>query len=569
MKKPLYRSFAESFRLNIYMPETGLIAPPASTYRADGRLADVMSSEKPPQSVFFEIDDELNAVTGDGTRLDTLDAYLHIIRGKAVPVVYLRTKEAAAALAEYARENHLGDMTICVPYENRAILREARRLMPLSRGMLDVRGMELPELPELVGECSVSDAMMILSGNDISRETVRSLQKRFIQVWADDEGDLIPAVMSGACGVLTKEIEGFYNLLNRFPEGATLRPVPLYAHKSFHQTGEYPENSTAGCAAAGERGYDAAEIDVQLTEDDVMVVHHDRNTGKLFNENYVVHQTEWETLKTAERKAFPGYGLDRMDDLMTRMADYPETPVLIEIKTPADTFGVEEMVRQLKELLAREDVQKACTCIMGTMPPYLSYIHEELPFLPVARCCRVKEQEATDEIDENNLRIYQFAMDTRGANAGYNPYHPMISAIFTRLAHVRGITVFPWTWAFEPWEECGEAITRSYLQGHDGLTSDWVHKFKEVPVDVRAIYDGVCPADGKVKIRAEKLMRGAGWKDAGDDIELIRLEDGAAAAGGYDQCIRGGKRIGVGVWTELEDGSRVCVFGRECGSEII
>ena len=155
------------------------------------------------------------------------------------------------------------------------------------------------------------------------------------------------------------------------------------------------------------------------------------------------------------------------DELMREMKAYPETPVLIEIKTPAHTFGVEEMTGQLKELLAREDVQQACTLIMGVMPPYLAYVHEALAQVPCAHCVGDKKVLATDSIDENNLRIYQFAMETRGANAGFNPYHPMISDVFTRLAHVRGITVFPWTWAWEPWEDGGEASCASTVRDRE------------------------------------------------------------------------------------------------------
>jgi len=530
MDRPVYRSLAESFRLNIYLPESGLIAPPTATYRADEHLPDVMQADRPPQSVLIDLTDGSEAA---------LDRAMRAIRGRAVPIVWFDSEKTGRMLAEYAKRNCIGDLTLCAPYECRAALAAIRKLLPLSRGMLDMRACRTPDFAELVGQCHAHEATMLLMRADAGRELIRRLQKRFIQVWVEENGNLPKEVLTGACGVLTQRTEELYDLLSRFPQGSTQRPAPLYAHKTYHVTGEYPENSVKGCVAAGRLGYDAAEIDVQLTKDDVMVVQHDRHTRNLFTENKVVSETGWEELKTLRRKAFPEDGLDTMEELMKAMKEYPETPVLIEIKTPADTFGVEEVVRQLKEMLPREDVQQACTLIMGVMPPYLSYVHEELAQLPVAHCTHVKEDMATDSADENNRRIYKFAMETRGANAGFNPYHPMIERTFARLAHVRGITVFPWTWAFEAWEDCCEAVTESFLQGHDGLTSDWIGKFYHVPIDVRAGKDGK---------GAQALMRGRGWSDVTGEVQMIDLGGGQSAAG---------------VWTELEGGRRICVLGSE------
>ncbi len=555
MSRPVYRSYAESFRLNIYLPDSGLIAPPTAACRADAGLRAAMEDSRPPQAVLMEVCEGLQ-VPGAGTLGDCM----RMIRGRAVPIIRFEDAGTGEEIVRFAQENNLGDVTLCVPYDNRKLLAEIRRRLPLSRGMLDLRGQAVPEFDGLIAECHSSEATMLMMRGAADRALLRRLQKRFIQAWLEDDGNLAGTASVGACGVLTQEIDKLYDLIGRYPEGSVLRPAPLYAHKTWHVTGEYPENSIRGCAAAGRMGFDAAEIDVQLTKDDVMVVQHDRDTRKLFDENHVVWQTGWDVLRKLRRKAFMEDGLDRMDDLMRRMKEYPETPVLIEIKTPPDTFGVEEMVRQLKELLPDETVQKSCTCIMGVMPPYLSYVHEQIPYLPAAHCTCVKGEEATDSIDENNLRIYRFAQETKGANAGFNPYHPMIGRTFARLAHARGLTVFPWTWAFRPWEEEKEAITESFLQGHDGLTSDWVGKFINVPVDVRADLPDQWKAGERLGIRAEKLVRGAGWQDAGDEIEIVPLEGEICTDGnGITAGLAGSAAFAVGVRTILEGGKQVLV----------
>lgn len=505
MNDRLYRSLAASFRLDFHLPETPLINPPAVTYAADKNLAAAMAASEPPQAVLMNVTDDLSVIAPDGGSIGPLIDCLRLIRAKAYPILRFESAEAGAAIAALADENCLGDATLCVPCESRAILPAVRAAMPLARGMLDCRGTELPaDVLDLAGECHAHDATMLMVDRPLSRADVRRLQKRFIQVWMD--ADPICSTLAGACGVITDDPAGLYALYRRFPAATTVRPTPLYAHKGLHVTGEFPENSTKAAVGAGKYGYDAAEVDIALTADDVAIVHHDRNTANLFDGDLTVHESTFARLSELRRKDFPQDGFDRFEDLMTAMADYPETPVLIEIKTPAFTFGAEELMRQMHELLARPDVQQHCTCIMGVMPPYLSYLHKHLPRLPVAHCTGAPKP-APATADEANLDLYAFAQDTKGANAGYNPYHPAINAIFARLAHLRGITVFPWSWAFKPWNEEREPLSAAFAAGYDGLTSDWVTEFADYPVDILCSLPGHVRAGQPVTPAAQLLLR--------------------------------------------------------------
>lgn len=486
MNTPLYASFADSFRINFYRPKTGLINPPTVTYVLETDFQTVLTCSAPPQSVFIHIDADLLTYTHHNEPVAPLDEVLHLLRGRAVPIIHICDEAAIEPFAKWANQNNLGDVTLCVPYEQRPLLKKLRSLLPLSRGMLDCRGIALPKYPAAIaGDCQRSDATMILVSEVLSRKTIKDLQKRFVQVWTETE-DLASAICSGTCGIITKQPASLYNLYAKFPANSITRPVPLYAHKCYHVTEEYPENSTSGAVAAARLGYDADEIDIKLTKDDVLIIHHDFDTKNLFTEDLPIRESDWSDLQPLRRKLFPDYGLDQFDDLMTTMADYPDTPVLIEIKSIAGSYGVEETVRQMKEVLARPNVQKNCTCIMGPRPPHLSYVHKQLPYLPLAHCVGYMEEAPTDDMNENNLRVYRFAEETQGANAGYNPYHIQCGADFAWACHLRGITVFPWTWAFKPWETECEPICTSYISGFDGLTSDWINQLGDQPIDLIA-----------------------------------------------------------------------------------
>ena len=486
MYTTLYSSFADSFRINFYRPKTGLINPPTVTYALETDYQTVLSCSAPPQSVFIRIDADLLTYSLHNEPVAPLTEVMSALHKRAIPIIYFTDEAAIEPFAKWANQNNLGDVTLCVPYEQRSLLKKLRSLLPLSRGMLDCRGFELPEYPAAIaGDCQCSDATMILVSEVLPRKTIKDLQKRFVQIWTQTE-DLAAAICSGTCGIITKQPASLYDLYSKFPANSITRPVPLYAHKCYHVTEEYPENSIAGAVAAARLGYDADEIDIKLTKDDVLIVHHDGNTNNLFTEDLPIRESDWSALQLLRRKLFPDYGLDQFDDLMTAMADYPDTPVLIEIKSIAGSYGVEETVRQMKEVLTRPNVQKNCTCIMGPRPPHLSYVHKQLPYLPLAHCVGYMEEAPTDDMNENNQRVYRFAEETQGANAGYNPYHIQCGADFAWSCHLRGITVFPWTWAFKPWETECEPICTSFISGFDGLTSDWINQLGDQPIDLIA-----------------------------------------------------------------------------------
>ena len=521
MNTLIFNGQADSFMVEPYQPKTGLLMPPVVTCPADEALPERMRSNRPPQAVLFDLDSRLNVRYTSG-RTASLVECLRLAAHRAALILRVDEEEAARALPAFADAQNIWDVTLCAPYARRGLLPSLRAAMPLSRGMLDCRGTTLPADPlALSAECQRAEATMLLLDAIPSRAFVDSLRRRFIQIWVS--GDPAEALCCGACGVLTHRPDALYDLLERMPARSVARPPMLFAHKGYHNTGEYPENSTVGVVAAGQLHFDAAEIDVTLSSDGVLVVQHDPHTEKLFTEKKVLTQTPWNELKRLRRKAFPDHGLDRLEDMMIQMKAWPETPVLIEIKTPGSEYRVEEAVRGIADILARPDVQQAPTCIMGNMPPHLSYVHRHLPTLPVAHCTCTPNEKPTEDPVENNLRVYRFARETVGANAGFNPYHGDVNHAFALLAHLRGITIFGWTWAFEPWEKGGALITRSYLSGYDGLTSDWVEKFAQIPVDLVVLPHA--PADPP---HVEAVLRD-GTRVPVEHYERIPVGDGSDA----------------------------------------
>ncbi len=473
---PLYPSLEDSFALDFYLPDSPLIGAPAVVAYADSRLAERMASATPPQVVFVDFD-------GD---VASLHAVLRTIAGRAYPIVRFTTPALGDAVADFALSNNLGDLTLCVPYDLRSILPPIRERLPLSRGMLDLRGVTLPENHlDLACDAQESDATMVLVDTVPTRKHIRDLQKRFLQVFVD--GHDTDALLSGACGIITADPCGLYGLIADLPERSTVRPTPLFAHKALHKNGVLPENSVAAAIAAGREGYDACEVDALLTRDGEAVLLHNQTTGTLFDKNLKIDETDWSELSQLRRKAHPEHGLDRVETLYTEMAKYPDTPILFENKALAANGGVEAMATYLEKLFERPDVQRnGIGLLAGSWTTdHMAYFHRHLSRMAFAYCTGVKEP-VTYTVAEANAKLCYLAGRTVGGNAAWNPSWQEVTPLLARLAHLRGITVFTWSWAFEPWESEREPLTAAFASGYDGLTSDWVEPFADCPTDITA-----------------------------------------------------------------------------------
>ena len=100
-----------------------------------------------------------------------------------------------------------------------------------------------------------------------------------------------------------------------------------YAHRGLHGPGR-PENSRAAFAAAHEAGH-GIELDVRLSSDGAAIVFHDSDLGRLTGESGPVAARTAQALSKIRL-----LGSEETIPIVAEMiALFPETPVLIELKT--------------------------------------------------------------------------------------------------------------------------------------------------------------------------------------------------------------------------------------------
>ena len=70
----------------------------------------------------------------------------------------------------------------------------------------------------------------------------------------------------------------------------------LIAHRGGVVDSTKAENSLPALKAAIKRGYKMVEIDLRLTKDSVLIIHHDMNFKRYFGVDKPVSETTWEEI---------------------------------------------------------------------------------------------------------------------------------------------------------------------------------------------------------------------------------------------------------------------------------
>lgn len=107
--------------------------------------------------------------------------------------------------------------------------------------------------------------------------------------------------------------------------------VKLIAHRGGVVDDQTDENSIASIAKAAAKGYYMVELDVRMTKDSVLIVHHDRDLKRFFGVDKRVDTLNWDALRSF--KSANGHTVQRLDDMLRVAADNG-LQVMIDLKIP-------------------------------------------------------------------------------------------------------------------------------------------------------------------------------------------------------------------------------------------
>jgi glycerophosphoryl diester phosphodiesterase len=216
----------------------------------------------------------------------------------------------------------------------------------------------------------------------------------------------------------------------------------VFAHRGGCDLG--PENTIAAFDIGMSTGADGLELDVHLSTDDVVVVHHDKTLDRTTNgEGLVASRTAQELerldagywFKRGDEYPFRGLGIG-VPTLRQVLARYPGVPIIIEIKVYTPAMG-EAVAEEIRRAGATDYV-----CVAGYGLASARAARAALP--------GVAASAAQPEV---RLAVYRSILRCPVRRAPYQTYQVpewaeatrIVTPSFVRHAHSAGLKVQVWT----------------------------------------------------------------------------------------------------------------------------
>jgi len=235
-------------------------------------------------------------------------------------------------------------------------------------------------------------------------------------------------------------------LSTRVPLNFFDRPVPLvFAHRGGRALG--PENTIATFDAGLAAGADGLELDVHLSADDILVVHHDATLDRTTTASgplarytaaeLVGMPADREFAATHRSATSPGSDASIcIPTLSSVLARYPDIPIIVEMKEDSEAMG-QALAREVRAASAQHRV-----CAAGYGLRSLRAVRRALP-----------EMASSASQPEVRLAVYRSWVRCPVRRVAYGGYQVpervggtrVASPLFIRHAHAAGLRVQVWT----------------------------------------------------------------------------------------------------------------------------
>lgn len=458
-----------------------------------------LSTDERPANVIMTVNEDLDVVGADGSVIDSFYNVLDEIYLSAIPVVELKTHEAAEAFVNAYNANEISD--IAVMSDDDLLLAYVRNALPHIRGIYDCSGLTTLNKAEIVKNSTMAMAIIVvLSEAQSDLETVTYFQSRMKTVWTElsdtaDSFDVKNAIASGCYGLIKNDVSAIFEAYSTYNGGSlnderNFQPsVARYSLNIAHRglPLSMAENTVEGCKAAVAAGATHIEIDAQFSKDKQIVIMHDsdvsRTTDYLSGEKYISNMTLDEIRQYKVCKTSTGFEVDAceiptVEDFFIAFKDSPVVFVF-EIKNSNP-----ELVTELRKLIEKYDFWDRITVISfsGTV---LEKMHRDLREIPIASLSGFAPKDF--ENDSKFYNAYNAIGDiTNGSLGNYVYYESTLKD--------RGYMSFCWTLGTA--QDCVNASS----MGKFGLTNNSADVYGDL----------VCRVEGKSGqvIKAADLKKG-------------------------------------------------------------
>lgn len=106
--------------------------------------------------------------------------------------------------------------------------------------------------------------------------------------------------------------------------------VQIVGHRAFK--GQYIENTWTAFDRAYEAKADVIETDLQMTSDGVVMVNHDADTGRIWDQELVIADHTYEEISKLRCKDDPSSKMPTLEELLEWAIEHPRGKIMLDIK---------------------------------------------------------------------------------------------------------------------------------------------------------------------------------------------------------------------------------------------
>ena len=422
-------------------------------------------------NALFRIDSSLNLRSDSGESLASLAHYLAQADRLTIPVLRIADAATVSALAAFAVQNDLGDVTLLS--DNVELLAQARQAIPAVRTAVDFSALTSlgnKDILQVVSATNRAKAKIaVLPAAMTNRTTVAHLQRLLLTPWAVSSAATPAAaaevLVTGVNGVIAADAGVYTAVLRKLPAHTLLRKPLVTGHRGMPSTTD--ENTLEGAQAAVAAGADAVENDIYMTTDNHLVIMHDDTVDRT-----TTGKGRIETMTLAEVKALKtkvgGYAVPTLQEFFTAFKGR-NLSHFIELKS--NTAGIVPLLKQELEKAGVKD-QVVAISFSGDQ------LNRMAATLPEISTGFLNSNVDTGDVGvslRNILNATQLYSSTYNPSYGSGPTQATMEA-----AKHRGTTFWPWTVNNQ------SDFHRLYSYGTHGITTDYAHWAKDFPVAIAA-----------------------------------------------------------------------------------
>ncbi len=384
----------------------------------------------------------------------------------------------------------LNHYDIFVLSNSRKALSEARDIFEYTRLIYEPKS-RFKTFDELVKRAFKLNCFTVcLNPSYATQDQIRELHKSGLKVVirATDQLDVHKAVLAGADGVVGRRLE-IINL-----EGDITTLPFLVSHRGLHE--DEVENSISAGLKAYDQGADILELDVHMTEDDKIVVNHDKTLGRTYDKDYVIKYNTLAELRNAKQK-LKG---KKLDVTIPTLCDFDKA-------LPNDfTFLIETKVESQKAIKAISKVvnrMKRNVMVMSFYPIALINMDRSMPN---------NMNGLLVSLDGENMDLLSILKVANKYRLIIHPYYKKKNKELEHELKKRMIGYSPWG---IPKNELEDAL----FEGHDMINSDHIHLLSHLPKQI------ITDIEIDYKIGEEKSLKVTNEKGEEVSYKIYTLMD--------------------------------------------